>query len=94
MTINYSTIDVETENIRVKNVNVTFNTVRIYTTLFDTYLLLYCKGHIQMTNNYSTINVETENSRVKNVNPHSIHLEFILHYITLTSYYIVKDTFR
>ena len=25
---------------------------------------------------------------------HSIQLQFILHYITLTSYYIVKDTFR
>ena len=25
---------------------------------------------------------------------HSIHLEFTLQYITLTNYYIVKDTFR
>ena len=25
---------------------------------------------------------------------HSIHLEFTLKYVTLTRYYIVKDTFR
>ena len=26
--------------------------------------------------------------------PHSIHLGFLLYYITLTDYYILKDTFR
>ena len=36
MTSNYSTIEVEKENNRVKNVNITFNTLRIYTTLYIT----------------------------------------------------------
>ena len=53
MTSNYCTIDMETENNEVKNVNVTYNTPRIYATLQLTYLQLYCKGHIQMTGNYS-----------------------------------------
>ena len=30
----------------------------------------------------------------KNGTPYEIHIEFILHYITLTNYYIVNDTFR
>ena len=48
-----------------------------------------------MTNNHSNVNVETKNNRVnKMITLNSIHLEIILHYITLTSYYIVKDTFR
>ena len=53
-----STINVEKENNRVKNVNVTFNTLRSYITLYHTYWLLNCKGHIHMTRNYSTIDVE------------------------------------
>ena len=57
MTSNYSTIDVEKENNRVKNVNFTFSTHRIYITLYHTYQLLNCKGHIQMTSNYSIIDV-------------------------------------
>ena len=65
MTSNYCTIDMETENNKVKNVNVTYNTPRIYTTLYLTYRLLNCKGHIQMTSNYSTIDMETQNNRVK-----------------------------
>ena len=47
---------------------VTFNTRRIFTTLYLAYQLLNCKEHIQMTNNYSTIEVERENNSVKNVN--------------------------
>ena len=39
-----------------------------YITLYHTYWLLKCKGHIQITSNYSTIDVEKENNRVKNVN--------------------------
>ena len=46
MTNNHSTIEVETENNIVKNVSVAFYTLRIYTTLNHTDLLLYCKGHI------------------------------------------------
>ena len=33
-------------------------------------------------------------NRIKNHFYMEIHLEFILHYITLTSYYIVMRTFR
>ena len=43
ITSNYSTIDVEEENNRV--INVTINTLRIYTTLYNTHCLLYFKGH-------------------------------------------------
>ena len=34
--------------------------LEIYATLYHTYNLLYCKGHIQMTSNHSNINVEIE----------------------------------
>ena len=44
MTKNYNIIDVKKENDKVKNVNVTFNTLKIYTTLYHTYKLLYCKN--------------------------------------------------
>ena len=43
----------------------TFNTLRIYTTLYHTYLLLYCKGQIQIISNYRIIDVEKENNKVK-----------------------------
>ena len=42
----------------VKNVNVKFNALKIYTTLYHAYKVLYCKGHIQMITNHSTIDVE------------------------------------
>ena len=87
MTSNYSTIEVKTENKRVKNVNITFNTFRIYTTLYYSYLLLYCKGHIQKTSNHNTIHVKTLNNRVNVSMTHSIDL---LYYITVISYYIVR----
>ena len=45
--------------------------------------------------NDSTMNVEIENNRANKMTKlHSTHIEFTLHYITLTCYYIVKDTFR
>ena len=44
MTKNCSTIDVEKEN-KVKNVNVKINILRIYTILYNMYLLLYFKEH-------------------------------------------------
>ena len=48
-----------------------------------------------MRSNDSNINVEIKGGRMKKMtNLHSIYLEFILKYITLTPYYIVKDTFR
>ena len=48
-----------------------------------------------MTSNYSKVNAQTKNNRANKMTTlNSIHLEIILHYITLTNYYIVKDTFR
>ena len=41
-----------------------FKTHRNYTAIYHTYSLLYCKGHIQMTNNHSNVNMETKNNRV------------------------------
>ena len=43
-----------------QNDNIEFNTLRNYTTLYHTYQLLYCKGHIHITNNHSNVNVKTE----------------------------------
>ena len=45
-----------------QNDNIEFNTFTNYAnaTLYHTYLLLYCKGNIQVTNIYSKVNVETE----------------------------------
>ena len=96
MISNDSIINVDTNKICSKeNDKIIFNTLRIYITICHTYLLLYCKGHIQMVSNDRTINVETKNNRVnKMAKLHLIHLEFTLQYITLTSYYIVKDTYR
>ena len=34
------------------------NTLRIYTTLYHTYRLLYSKGHIENASNYSIMNME------------------------------------
>ena len=48
-----------------------------------------------MRSNDSNINVEIKGGRMKKMtNLHSIYLEFILKYITLTPYYIVKDIVR
>ena len=46
-----------------------------------------------MTSNYSTIDMKREMNRVKKMSTsHFMHLGFILYYITLTGYYVVKDT--
>ena len=89
-------INVETNKICSKeNDKIAFNTLRIYITIYHTYQLLYCKGHIQMMSNDSTINVERKNNRVNKITKlHLIHLELTLQYITFTRYYIVKDTYR
>ena len=47
-----------------KMTKIAFNTHRIYITIYHTYPLLYCKGHIQIRSSDSTINVETKNNRV------------------------------
>ena len=77
-----------------QNDNIEFNTLRNYTTLYHTYPLLYCKGHIQIKSNHSNVNVKENNRVNKMTTLNSIHLEITLHYITLTGYYIVKETFR
>ena len=71
--------------------------------------LLQCKEHIQIISNHNKTNVEkniqiTCNHSKTNVKKNhsvnkmttlpSIHIHFILHYITLTSYYIVKNIFK
>ena len=49
--------------------------LRIYTTLYHTYQLLYCKGHIQITSNHSIIiNVEKSNRVNKNETLIEIHI--------------------
>ena len=61
MTSNHSNVIVETKKqLSKQNDNIEFNTLRNYTTLYHTYLLLYCKGHIQMTSNHSNVIVETK----------------------------------
>ena len=41
-----------------KVINIELNTIKNCTTLYHTYLLLYYKGHIQITYNHTTIKVE------------------------------------
>ena len=67
-----------------------------YTISYHTYCLLSSKGHIQLINNQSNINVENKetNKRVHKITIlHSIPIKHILHYITLTHYFVVKDIF-
>ena len=49
-----------------------------------------------MISNHSNVNFENrKKNRVNKMTiSNSIHLQIILHYITFTDYYIVKDTFR
>ena len=79
---------------RTARLNIKFNTLTNYTTLYHTYKLLHCKRHILLTSNYSNINLEiNKNNRVnKMIILNLIYLQIILNYITLTDYYIVKDT--
>ena len=94
MTSNNKTISVEVEAINYKNLNITLYILRISTTLYHTYKLLYCTVHIQMTSNYTTMEVEGEEIKYKYERSYSIYFAFILHYITLTKYYNVQDTIR
>ena len=50
-------------------------------TLYHTYPLLNCKGHIQLISNYSTIDVEKENNRA---NKYQVHIQY-----TENLYYII-----
>ena len=62
---NHSNTNVLTKNSRVNKI--AYNTLRIYITIYHTYILLYCKEHIQITSNDSIINVLTKNSRVNKI---------------------------
>ena len=78
-----------------QNDKIAINTLKIYNTLYIAYFLLYCKGHIQITSNDKKLIVVTKNSRVNIMTKlHSTDLNFTINYISLTSYYTVKDTFR
>ena len=63
---NYSTMDVDSEEIECKDINITSYIFRICTTLYHTYQQLHCTRHIQMTSNYSTIEVKGEETVYKN----------------------------
>ena len=63
MTSNYSTINVEIENKRVRKSQTIFlGFILEYRTLTSYYIL---KDIIKMTSNYSTIDMEEENNRVR-----------------------------
>ena len=58
--------------------------VKINTTFYHTNQLLYCKGHIEITSIPTITNMEK--NRVNMIKLWiEIHLEFILHSITLTN---------
>ena len=64
-----------------QNNNNTFNIRGTHTTLYQNYILLYCKGHIQMTSKNSNINVKTKTNTLNKITTkHSICSEFILGY--------------
>ena len=95
MMSNDSTIMWKQKIIEWTNDKIAFITFRIYITIYHTYFLLYCKGYIQMMSNDSNKNVEKKKQYSEQMTKlHSIYLEFTLQYITLTGYYIVKETFR
>ena len=48
------------------------------------YLVLYCKGHIQITSNHSTVNVETKNNRVNQFTTVNLIYYIIPHLVTMT----------
>ena len=92
---NDSIIIVKTKQYSEQNGKIPSNTIRIRITIYHTYQLLYCKEYIQKISNDSTINVETKNNRINKMTKfHSLKFELTLRYITLTDYYIGKNTFR
>ena len=87
-------MELDAEEIKYNIVNIALYILMISTTLYLSYRLLYWIGHIQMTSNYTTIEVEGEEIKYKNEMSNSIYFAFILHYITLTNYYIAQDKLR
>ena len=81
---NDGNINVVTKKQSEQNDKITFNTLRIYLTIYHTYTLLYCKEKIQLMSNDITINVVTKNNSVNKMkNFHLIHLEFTLQHICI-----------
>ena len=84
MTSNYSTIEVDAEEIEYKNetsLSIFLGFLLQYITLTNTYIT----GHIQMRSNYKIIEVEAVEIGYKIEMSYSIYLRFLLHYITHTS---------
>ena len=75
------------------NNSIIYTKCRGYITLYNTYRLWYCKWHIEMIINHIIINMGAKYKK-ENTNNSIIYtnVEVILHYITLTPYYIANDT--
>ena len=74
---NYNTIDVK-QKYKVRNINDTFNTLRIYTTLYHTYKLLYCKDKSILDRNNGLKEMPTSHSILLDLYYIMSHL-FVLH---------------
>ena len=71
----------KTKQLSKQNHNNTLNILRIHTTLYQNYILLYCKGHILMISNKSNINVQTKSNTVNKITTtHLICSKFIIGY--------------
>ena len=68
-----------------QNDNITLLLLRRCAILYHTYLLLICKGHIQITSNHSTTIVETKKQQNKQNDNTAL--------LTLTSYAILYHTY-
>ena len=71
----------KTKQLSKQNHNNTFNIFRIHITLYQNYILLYCKRHIYITSNNNNINVQTKtNTLNKIITTHSVCSKFIQGY--------------
>ena len=86
----------KTKHLSRQNHNNTFNIFRIHITLYQNYILLYCKGHIYMTTNSSNINVQTKtNTLNKIITTHSVCSKFIQGYsYKIFKIYLKRKTYQ
>ena len=57
-----------------------------YTTLYHTYPLFCCKGHIQIRNDHNTMNMDTKSNGInKHTTMHLMQIEFISHLLAIIS---------
>ena len=61
-------VEVNVDEIKYKKVNIAFYILMISTTLYHTYQLLYCTGHVQMRSNDKIMELELEEITYENVN--------------------------